>query len=66
MTDQVVKFAAKTPGLESAIRLVVSHSKLNAAAAAGGNKAREARLVRMQGETLLLAGLQLLDEGEGG
>lgn len=66
MSDAAAKIVAKTPGLESAIRLVVSHSKLNAAAAAGGNKVREARLVRMQGETLLLAGLRLLDESEGG
>lgn len=60
------KIQAKTPGLESAIRLCVNHAKLTAAAAAGGDPKREARLVRMQGETLLLAGLQLLDESEGG
>lgn len=55
--------APSTLALQSAIRLMANHGRLAAAAAARGDKAREKRLLVQQGEILMTAGLQLIQEG---
>lgn len=48
--------------IQAGIRVMIGHARLACAAAAGGDKDLERKLLKQQGEILMLAGLRLLDE----